>query len=87
MYSTHQLLIKFKVFSYLYLSCFSPIHLARSGVARRSARLAYHTRGLGSASPTRPSLPSIGTPNITGYCENNLLVLEPPCVTSYYPCA
>jgi len=50
---------------------FSPTCSAHSGAARRSARLACDTRGMGSASPIRPSLLSADTPNATSCCEHN----------------
>ena len=57
----------------LHLFVFVPLpsRPVRSGAVCRSARLVSYTRGLGSASPTRPSLPSASTPNVTSRCEHN----------------
>ena len=73
MYSTHQLLIKFKISSYLYLYLLLSPRLVQHtrGATRRSVRLVFYTQGPGSASPTRPSLSSADSPNITRHCEHN----------------
>ena len=85
MYSTHQLLIKFKVFQLLVLASSS------------SPRLAQHTQGLRIGQPDSPAtlggwarparsaqVCSAQTPPMQPVvASTTLLVLEPPCITSH----